>query len=282
MPHESVLSHSLDLARYLERVGLGRPRAATADALAELHAAHLRAIPFETLDIPLGRRIRLDPDHLARKMIDRRRGGFCFEQNTLFAAALDGLGFIVEPLLARVCWRAGGQVRPQTHQVLRVEIDGRDWLADVGFGGPGLRRPIPLAANTAHDQGNEHYRLRADPVFGHVLERLEAEGDWTALYSFDGARAWPADFEMGCHFAATHRDSPFVRNLVVARLSEDGRASLVDRSLRIDAGGRMIESVDLERDEDLRSALGRHFGLALSAEEIRRVADWMVQRTAQP
>src|SRR5262249_26883142 len=129
---------SFDLDAYLARIGYAGPRAPTAEGLHDVHAAHALAIPFENLDILLGRGVSLDPARLAAKLVDARRGGYCFEHNSLIAAALRELGFIVEILGARV--RMGPprpNLPPRTHCLLRVTIDGAPWLADVGFGGDG-------------------------------------------------------------------------------------------------------------------------------------------------
>src|SRR6266550_822553 len=138
-------SVSFDLAAYLRRIGYAgelSPSRATLDAL---HRAHATAIPFENLDILLGVPIRLDLASLQAKLVTARRGGYCFEQNTLFAAALEQFGFAVTRLAARVRLNAVA-VNPRTHMLLRVDVAGTSWIADVGFGGAGLLWPIPLVA----------------------------------------------------------------------------------------------------------------------------------------
>jgi len=262
-----------DLAAYLERIGLDRPVAADADGLAALQEAHLCAIPFENFDIPLGRGIRIEPDHLVNKLIHNRRGGFCFEQNTLFAAALRALGFPVRQQLARVAWRAEGAVRPRTHHVLLVEAGQATWLADTGFGGPGLRRPIPFETGHIADQGDGCYRLRSEAPLGTVLER-ERDGGWEPLYSFDLEVCWPADFQMGCHFAATHPESLFTNHLLATRLTESGRVWLMDDRLTIEEGGAVMEKRELDSTPAFRDALEAHFGLAVTEEEAERLSEF--------
>src|SRR5262245_46685487 len=137
------------LDAYLRRIGYRGPRAASPEALAALHEAHVAAVPFENLDILLGRTISLDLDALEAKIVSGRRGGYCFEQNTLFRAVLERLGFRVTSLAARV--RGGDVLRPRTHMLLRVDLDEGPWLADVGFGGDGLVHPLPLAAGPGRD-----------------------------------------------------------------------------------------------------------------------------------
>src|SRR5262249_29151135 len=134
----------LDLAAYLERIqyrGDPRPDVTT---LHDLHLAHATHVPFENLDVLLGRPIRLDLDSLQAKIVRGRRGGYCFEQNVLLAAVLEHVGFRVDRLAARVRYRAQ-HVLPRTHMLLRVEVEGRSWMCDVGFGSEGLLLPMPLA-----------------------------------------------------------------------------------------------------------------------------------------
>src|SRR5579883_2947947 len=147
-----------DLPAYLRRVGLtGAPPASSA-GLGALHQAHVTHIPFENADVVLGRPVRLDPDSLQRKLVRECRGGYCFEQNLLFAAALEAIGLRVTKLAARVRYRAT-RLLPRTHMLLKVEADGGPWLADVGFGGGGLILPLPLAAGAESRQHSWTYRL---------------------------------------------------------------------------------------------------------------------------
>ena len=133
----STLPAVFDLNGYLERIGLS-----SYSGLAGLHRAHATSIPFENLDPHGGLHVSLEVQDLQRKLVDDRRGGYCFEQNLLLKAALQELGAEVEPMLARV--RRGaplGTIRPRTHLVLRVHAEGSSWLADVGFGSGTLLEP---------------------------------------------------------------------------------------------------------------------------------------------
>ena len=135
-------SEHLDLPAYLRRIEYAGERKASHVALEALHQAHVTHIPFENLDILLGRAIALDLDSLQAKLVAGRRGGYCFEQNLLFAAVLRAFGFTVTQLAARV--RLGSDIlRARTHMTLQVEVDGGRWLADVGFGGAGPLLPVP-------------------------------------------------------------------------------------------------------------------------------------------
>lgn len=220
----------LDLDAYLGRIGAARPLAPGRDALVSLHRAHAAAVPFENLDILLGRPIVLDVPALEAKIVRARRGGYCFEQNTLFRAALDALGFRTTALAARV--RAGAtDVRPRTHMLLLVELPEGPFVADVGFGADGSVHPLPLAGVGETWVGGIGHRLRREGAIW-VLQGNVA-GDWSDLYAFTLEPQHPVDFEMANHFTSTWPRSPFLLNLTVQRSWVDRRAVLRNRDLTI-------------------------------------------------
>lgn len=214
---------TFDFDAYADRIGVtGSP------GLAELHRAHAVAIPFENLDPHRGVPVSLEPEALARKLVDERRGGYCFEQNLLLKSALEALGAEVELMLARV--RVGappGAVRPRTHLVLRVRGDGGDWHADVGFGSGTLLEPIPFGAGDIHEQSGWEFRVVPDgPEL--VLQTADGSG-WTDLYGFIPMPVPQIDIETSNWFTSTHPRSPFVTGLIVAAHHPDGtRTSLSD------------------------------------------------------
>jgi N-hydroxyarylamine O-acetyltransferase len=211
---------SLLLDGYLRRIGLAAPAGRDIDTLRRLHIAHVDAIPFENLDILLGRGIRLDLDHLQNKLIAQRRGGYCFEHNTLFLAILRDLGFTVSAMEARV--RAGStDVRPRTHMILSVEIDGEPWLADVGFGGEGLREPVPMDREHAVPASGTAYRVVRERDV-RVMQMRRA-GAWIDQYAFLPHAVQPVDFEVANWFTSTYPQSPFVRTLTAQRSTRDVR-----------------------------------------------------------
>lgn len=234
------MSGEIDLDAYLDRIGARRPLAPTLDSLIELHRAHGAAIPFENLDILLGRPILLDLRSVFAKLVTARRGGYCFEQNTLFGAVLERLGFSVRAHAARV--RAGStDVRPRTHMLLCVELAEGAFLADVGFGGDGPVHPVPFAGAETWI-GPSGHRLRTEGE----LQVLQASltGDWTDLYAFGPEPAYDVDFEMANHFTSTYPRSPFVLNLVAQRSWPERRAILRNRELTIrEAAGSSVSSV---------------------------------------
>jgi N-hydroxyarylamine O-acetyltransferase len=216
---------SVDLDAYCARVGYAGALAPTRAVLAELHLAHVSHIPFENLDVLLGRPIRLDLDSLQAKLVHGGRGGYCFEQNLLFAAVLERLGFAVTRLAARV--RLGAhRVLPRTHMLLQVQAEGRSWLADVGFGGSGLLEPLPLASGAVFRQHGWSYRLVNEANLW-VLQLAEGD-DWHDLYAFTLEPQHLVDYEMANHYVSTHPSSRFVQTLTVQRSTPQERYVLRD------------------------------------------------------
>jgi N-hydroxyarylamine O-acetyltransferase len=268
-PHGTIDTVKPFLDAYLDRIGLPRPEAPTLGALRRLHAAHPAAIPFENLDILLGRGISLDLDRLRRKLVDQRRGGYCFEQNTLFLAVLRELGFAATAMEARV--RAGATaVRPRTHMVLGVRLDEGDWLADVGFGGEGPREPVSMAAAGADDVlPGVAYRVVSEGRL-RVLQMRTGSG-WLDQYAFVPEGVEPIDLEIANWFTSTHPQSPFVRTLTAQRVAPDVRYILrypAYTEIR-DAGVRTRE---IGRDE-LPGLLREVFLIDLPAETVFPVID---------
>jgi N-hydroxyarylamine O-acetyltransferase len=258
----------LDLDAYLERVGYAGALAADAATLRGLHRAHAAAIPFENLDIVLGRTIELDLDSVQDKLVRRPRGGYCFEHNTLFAAVLERLGYAVTRLSARVNPSRPG---PRTHMALRVVADGSPWLADVGFGAS-LLEPLPLQPATA-TQGGWRYRLAATGADAWLLQADEADG-WSDLYAFTLEPQRPIDYEVYNHYTATHPRSRFVGRVVALRTEPDVRYALRGAQLTTTRpdGAADERQVDVGEVPDLLAA---RFGIGLSPEEaacLRQVA----------
>lgn len=203
-----------DLDAYLQRIGLrGTP------PVAHLHIAHCTSIPFEALDPHTGRAVAIDEQALSGKLVTARRGGYCFEQNMLLAAALRALGHEVELYLARVLLGGDPAVpRPRSHLLLRV--DG-DLHADVGFGGGPLLAPLPWGPGGEHEQSGWRYRiLERAPEW--VLQTVEGE-DWVDVYSFLPHPVPRIDVETINWWTCTHPESRFVSGLIAARHWVDGR-----------------------------------------------------------
>jgi N-hydroxyarylamine O-acetyltransferase len=253
----------LDLDAYLKRIDYSGPLDPTLPVLEALHLAHATHIPFESLDVLLGRPVRLDLASLQAKLVAGGRGGYCFEQNLLLATALEALGFEVRHLAARVRHRGDRQL-PRTHMLLMVNIAGAATLADVGFGGEGLLLPVPFRAGAECRHYAWTYRL-VEECPGQWLLQSRRGSDWANLYSFTLEPQTLADYEMANHYTATHPDSPFVRTLIVQLPTPAARHALRDRELVVDRGGGRIERRTLAGDDELLAALDGTFGLRFPA-----------------
>jgi len=205
---------------YLRRIGLDSAGPPDLDTLRRLHTAHVAAVPFENLDILLGRGISLELEHLRQKLVVQRRGGYCFEQNTLFLAVLRELGFTAVAMEARV--RSGSTVlRPRTHMVLAVQLSGASWLADVGFGGDGLFEPVPMTGEIAVPSSGVAHRVIEEEDL-RVLQ-MQRGATWEDQYAFALQPVHPVDFEVGNWFTSTYPQSPFVRTLTAQRTTREVR-----------------------------------------------------------
>jgi len=252
------MSQAIDLEAYCARIDYKEELKPTATVLEKLHFAHATHIPFENLDILLGKPIRLDLDSLQAKLVQGQRGGYCFEQNTLFAAALQQIGFQITRLSARV--RLGAtHFLPRTHMLLRVEAEKAPWLADVGFGGEGLLQPLPLVEGRENEQYDSNYRLDREGDLW-VLQCFHA-GSWQDMYAFTLEPQHDVDFDLANYWTSTHPSSVFVKTLTVQLPSPEGRHVLRERKLSL-IRGETISIRDIENDESLLRVLREVFGLS--------------------
>lgn len=259
------------LERYLARVGLERRPAADVDGLGALHRAQFMTIPFENFEIQLGRPVRLGQDELVAKLVDHRRGGYCFELNGLMLMVLHSLGFTARPLLGRVHLRQ--PVGGRTHQVNLVEIDGQRWIMDVGFGGAaGPRGPLPLEVGHVTEGPGWAFRLVDREPWGLMMQSLH-DDTWRDAYSFDLGHSILADFVVANHFTSTSPTSHFVTSRIASLPLPDGRVSLADFTLTRTSGSRQATQ-ELAPGPDYLQALDRVFGIELDAhyDELRPLA----------
>ena len=252
-----------DLDAYLKRIGYAGALQPTLAVLEALHLAHATHIPFENLDILLGQPIRLDLASLQRKLVAGGRGGYCFEQNLLFAAVLDKLGFNVKRFAAKVRHR-GDKDLPRTHMLLMVSVEGADWVADVGFGGEGLLLPVPFGGGREAHHYAWSYRIIEEKSGLWLLQSLRGQS-WANLYCFTLEPQTPADYDMSNHYTSTHADSPFVHTLTAQLPTPGARHVLRNRELAVDRGGGHVERRTLKDDDELLDVLDRSFGLRFPA-----------------
>jgi len=258
-----------DLDAYLERVGWDGPREATAATLAAVHRAHAFSVPFENLDVQMGLPVRLDVPALFDKLVTRRRGGYCFEQNTLVLAALRALGFAPLPCEARVSSDEDpAAIRPRTHMTLVVAAAGREYLCDVGFGGDGPVEPVPMDG-AAVEQLGDLLRVETRGAL-RVLQRF-IDGAWRDQYRFLAEERYPVDFEVASWYTSTYPASRFVTTLTAQRARPEGRHVLRNLAYTVRLGETVTERA-LSREE-LVPFLAVTFGIDLPPETRFSVLD---------
>jgi N-hydroxyarylamine O-acetyltransferase len=256
----------IDLDLYCERIGYRGQRSPDLATLRAVHALHPAALPFENLDPLLGRPVSLDVGALEEKMLRRKRGGYCFEQNVLLRSALQAIGFRVMALAARVLWMMPPEAppNPRTHTLLLVETEEGPFLADAGFGGHLLDAPLALVAGAEQRTPAATYRLRAVED-GFVLEALLPRG-WHDVYRFTLEPQQPIDYEVGNWFTSTHPKSRFRHSLLLERLMPGLRVSLFNRRLtRRPAKGAAEERI-LATADALEAVLRAEFGIEPPAD----------------
>jgi N-hydroxyarylamine O-acetyltransferase len=257
---------AFDLDAYLARVRFTRSPRADEPTLRALHRAHVQAIPFENVDVRLGRPIRLDLTALQEKLVHRRRGGYCFEQNTLFLHALRAIGFDADACEARVRPESG-QVLPRTHMVLVVRTGAGSWLCDVGFGADGLLEPARLDA-TEQVQGVLAFRVsREGPL--HVLQSRGADESWVDGYAFLPEARYPTDFEVANWYTSTWPQSRFVLTTTAQRATAEERHAL--RGLRLTSRTRRGTSERQLSHGELGGVLRTLFDLDLDDADVARL-----------
>ena len=254
----------LDL--YFERIGYsGSPRV-DLQTLRDLHLLHLQNIPYENIDVFCRRGVKLDRETLTRKILTRRRGGYCFEQNGLFAMALAELGFRSHPNMARV-HRNRPEPGGRTHHINVVALEGHTWLCDVGFGGSGFREPLMIQAGVEVEQLGEIYRLRESDEHGFYLEK-KMGGEWQPFYTFRIEPALAIDLHMANFYTANSPDHVFLDAVLGTRMTRAGRVTLSNHTFKIfDLIRGTLEQIVVADFEDYLASLQEHLGVELDEAE---------------
>lgn len=263
---------TLDLDRYFARIGWTDPVPATLPTLAGLLRAHMTTIPFENLDVLLGKPPSLELDALQTKLIDNRRGGYCYEHSTLFAAVLERLGYGVKAHSARVTMMTPKHLAPRTHMLLSVDLPEGAFVLDPGFGGLAPLVPVPLDGTVVHG-------LAARGEYDHWLERDAGEYTLKVTTPDRVVDAWvttlvpefPIDFVLANHYTATHPASPFTQRLLARAFTETGKVSVMNRDVNRD--GAPSQLADRAALHDLLVA-DFGFDLDVSSLQIPSLPDW--------
>jgi N-hydroxyarylamine O-acetyltransferase len=251
-----------DLDAYLARIGYSGSRDASLDTLQALHFLHPQAVPFENIDPFLGQPVRLDLASLQDKIVLGGRGGYCFEHNLLFMQALRALGFQVGGLAARVLWgQPEDAITARSHMLLRVELDGRTYIADVGFGGLTLTAPLLLKAGP--EQKTPHETFRLVEAGDHFRLQAAIGGDWRSLYRFDLQPQYEVDYSVANYFLSTNPISHFLTTVVAARAAPDRRYALRGNRLSIHHIGGRTEQTDIATAAELADTLEGQLGIII-------------------
>jgi len=256
---------AIDVERYLERIDVGSSVPPTAETLRQLQRAHLLHVPFESYDCALGRSVTVDPARNFAKIVERRRGGFCYELNGVFGWLLASIGFEVTLLSARpfVVGHESDAEPEFSHLALLVPADGERWLVDVGFGDGAME---PLRLDETADQERE--RGRRYRVIPGAVDRPWAKvqlfgGEDAEAYFFTLEPRRLEDFAGMCHHYSTAPDSWFVRSPVCSRATPDGRVTLADRRRLIVTADGVRTEQPLRSEAEERDALHEWFGIEL-------------------
>ena len=250
----------MDISAYLSRIGYAGETTPTLETLKRLHRTHLYAIPYENLDIHLGRTLSLDERQIFEKIVMRRRGGWCYEMNGLFAWALEALGFPVTRMASAVGREGSGDAAERNHLILKVELD-RPYLVDVGFGN-GLLEPVPLEAGT-FTQRFLSYGLSHNGARWYFQNQIYGG----AGFDFTLEPRRMSDFSEKCHELQTSPESGFVRTTVCYRFTPEGYLSLRGAVLQTITESGVHEHI-IESQDEYAATLGGQFDLHLPANDM--------------
>jgi N-hydroxyarylamine O-acetyltransferase len=255
----------IDLDAYLQRIGLHQPVAPDLQALRAITAAHVASIPFENLDPFLDISPALEIASVQRKLVHDHRGGYCFEQNRLLSDALRAIGFQVTDLAARVLWgQPEDAITARTHMLLRVEAEGKSWLADVGFGGNTPSAPLQFVPEIEQATPHEPFRLIRRDDSDWRLQLFAADA-WQTLYRFDLQPQFPADYRVSNFWTSTNPDSHFVTGISAARAPAGRRLTLRNRQFAEHTTGGETTKRTLATAAEIRAVLQNEFLIRLPA-----------------
>jgi N-hydroxyarylamine O-acetyltransferase len=258
------MATQIDLDAYFRRVRWAGATTPDFDTLAGLLLAHTSHLPFENLDVLLGRPIRLDLESIQAKLVHANRGGYCYEHATLFAAILEALGFHPARHAARVILFGPATEAPRSHMFLTVPVDGTTYVVDPGFGPFAAPFPVPLVDG---DSGQTHWMVRSGNLWTLQVPRDgQTVAGWVTTLEHEN----PIDFEVANHFIATHPQSMFTNVMLLSAPTPQGRVNVMNRGVTI-LDGSATTKLQLADRAALRSLLAEHFGVDLPEVEHMKV-----------
>lgn len=256
-----VLPQNFELQRYLKRISYNGTPKTNFDTLSKFMACHIRAVPFENLDVLAKKKISLAPEDIFEKIVNQKRGGYCYEINGMFAMVLQSLGFEYDFIFARPIYL--NETRPQTHMALIVHIDGKKYLVDMGFGVLGIREPLLIDNEAAKEgyfanQGVDKFHLKSIENGLYLLSAFN-ENEWLPRFSFGLDKANWVDFGPANHWNSTHESVMFVQRPVIAIINDKGRKTIFGDMFKIVENG--IVTKRQFAPNEIHQILADHFNL---------------------
>ncbi|MEQ8154318.1 MAG: arylamine N-acetyltransferase [Clostridiaceae bacterium] len=248
------------IEKYLKRIGYAGNLELKGETLRKLQNAHLKSIPYENLDILNNIPLSLEKPDLFHKIIETRRGGYCFELNSLFCCLLKSLNFKVTNFLGRFII-GESSIQMRRHRILKVEAKDGTYLCDVGVRNESPRTALIFAENLLQTDGFSHYKFVKEDFWGWVLWQKEKGKEWTRLYGFTEEPQLDIDYIMPSFYCEKHPDSDMNKFMKISIFTDTGRVSLVDRTLIISDGANGLKQSTLERSEEIIEVLKKYFGI---------------------
>lgn len=259
--------YQIDLDAYFDRLGYTGPTDCSLQTLSALQLRHQQIITFENLDPFLNRPVNIDLPAIEQKLVFSERGGYCYEQNLLFAHVLQRLGFTVSNLIARVQWGAkDDEITPRSHMLLHVRIDHRPFIVDVGFGGNSI--PTPIVLNRENPQQTQYGLYRCLLIDGEYWLQLGTDQEWRSMYRFELTRQEPVDYIPVNYFTSTHNSSHFRHSIIAARIFQNGRYTLLNNQLTKRYRDGQMHKTILESAQETQDALLEVFGVQVPDPEL--------------
>ncbi|GEP97886.1 arylamine N-acetyltransferase family protein [Chitinophaga cymbidii] len=250
----------MNLEDYFSRIHYNGAAAASLNTLRELHFLHTQHIPFENLSPLAGAPVSIELPDIVQKLVHDKRGGYCFEHNHLFKAVLEEIGFKVTGWSGRVLWNGQlAHLAPRTHMLLRVEVEGREYIADVGFGSMTLTSPILFQPDIAQSTPHETFRIMQTD--GHYVLEVQIRNVWVPVYMFYAEEQLLIDYKLANWYVSTHPDSIFRKDLMVARTGAGVRYVLVNNVLSVRHTGKDAEKRELKDEAEVNAVLREIFGI---------------------
>jgi arylamine N-acetyltransferase len=250
-----------EITKYLNRIKVDGC-SLNLDGLTKLQELHMENIPFENLDIAVGRKITLNYRHLFDKVILKERGGYCFELNTLYSELLKALGFFPKPVLGRVWLSNPKGMPPRNHLAYIVDLEGRTYITDVGFGG--LVTRVPLDINVSFPVNDKDGMVRITPFSDHqfMVQRKNEKG-WANQYSFENVEISEEDIYIANYYMSTNSRSHFCRHRFVGRNTKEGRVGLFNNKMSTRKGIKVVGKKRVDFGEDWLEIIKNEFSLNL-------------------